>query len=344
MNTSEGSSVPFGLQQFACPFHIIKQTSPTQERVSFNGLQKTVHVVVKNAPFTIQLGLTSNIFMGQVLDLNNFTYDCVLLYDTDVCEKGVDYVKVKPVEFKATVNEAGDQVSLECRIKVLTSHHENNFFRVKIILLDPTSGQSYHPALITYSEPVRVISKPEQLKKKQPANKKRTANDILVETITRIEQQQAEQQRLIERLLAKKAEKAAAAQVVAPAPEIPKLPERKECEPGSEFEMAFRQFFEVYNCLPQEEKPVKIRKLVRNSAARDTERISEFLDLFMTEGLQRGLKNDLFSSGSSLSGCKCTSCPYQKELERIDEFYKDFLSVTPLDQSTASTEEKLFFA
>lgn len=317
-----------------CPLQLLKQTSPTQEKVTCNGMQKTVHVVVKNAPFNVHIGLVSNTFMGQLLDLNHFTYDCVLLYDSDASEKGVDFVKIKPLEFKATVNEAGNQLNLEVRIKVLTSHHENNFFRIKIVLLDPTTGLPYHPALVTYSEPVKVISKPEQLKKnKQPCNKKRTANDILVETIQRIEQQQQEQQRLIERLLTKKAEKVAFPAVVAPQPK----PEKKE---AADFENAFRNFFEVYNSLPQEDKPVKIRKLVRNSTTKDTERIAEFLDLFMTEGLQRSLKSD-FLSGSGLmnltSGCKCVTCPYQKELERIDEFYKDFLSPT-------ESEEKLFFS
>jgi len=347
MNTSAEPSVPFGLQHFGSPLQVLKQTSPNQERVSCNGLQKTVHVVVKNAPFTVQIGLINSMFMGQILDLNHFTFDCILLYDTDTSEKGVDYVKIKPLEFKPTVNEAGNRLTLEVRIKVLTSHHENNFFRVKIVLLEPTTGQQFHPALVTYSEPVKVISKPEQMKKsKQPSNRKRSANDILLDTITRIQQQQQEQQRLIEKLLTKKAEKSSAIHGVQPQQSLntqPKL-ERKDCD--SEFDSAFRLFFDLYNSLPQEEKPVKIRKLVRNSSSHDTERIAEFLDLFMTEGLQRSLRSSgvhtsntpsslSSSSSSSSSGCKCAACPYQRELERIDEFYGDFLSTTTLE-----TEEK----
>src|SRR5689334_4867362 len=47
---------------------------------------------------------------------------------------------------------------------------------------------------------IKVISKPEQLKKRPPS-KKRTLNDMLVETITRIEKRQEEQQALIEKVL-----------------------------------------------------------------------------------------------------------------------------------------------
>jgi hypothetical protein len=339
------TSSPFSLHPFSSPLTLIKQTSPNQERVSVNGLQKIVHVVVKNAPFTAQIGLVQPVFGNRVIDLNAFTFDCVLFYDTESLDKGVDFVKSKPVDFKATVNEAGDQVTFDLKVKVLTSQHENSYFRVKFVALDPTTGQPFHPSLAVFSESIKVISKPEQLKKKAPQNKKRTVNDLLVETIQRIEHQQQEQQKLIEKLLqhralaekhasALSAAAAAAATGTAPSSLPPQstsqtdqAKQKKGYEDGSEFEIAFRRFFEVYNSLPLDEKPVKIRKLIRNSSTRDTERISEFLDLFLSEGLQRTLKSDSFPG---LSGCKCVCCPYQKELERIDEFYKDFLSA-PLE-------------
>jgi len=88
-----------------------------------------------------------------------------LVYDSEGY-KGVDFVKVRPVDFKYTVNEIGDQLSMELRIKVLTSQHENIPFRVKVVLLDPNSGLPFQPDLSLLSEPVKVISKPEPLKKK----------------------------------------------------------------------------------------------------------------------------------------------------------------------------------
>eukprot|EP01103_Thecamoeba_quadrilineata_P014624 TRINITY_DN439_c0_g1_i2.p1 TRINITY_DN439_c0_g1~~TRINITY_DN439_c0_g1_i2.p1 ORF type:complete len:414 (-),score=81.56 TRINITY_DN439_c0_g1_i2:37-1278(-) len=374
------------------PIQLLKQTSSSQERISINGLQKSVHVVVKNAPFLVQIALTSQHFMNQMVNLNNFTFDAVLLYDSDSQqEKFVDYVKVKPVDHKPTVNETGDQVTMELRIKVLTSQHENSFFRVKIFLLDPNTGTPFHPSLVVFSEPVKVISKPEQVKKRSSpsasqvttnvsnptvtspttnASKKRNVNDLLLETITRIEEQQREHQMLIEKLL--RVSEANTQQIVhnqqqihqQQLPQLPMLPQilphqsqinpsqfmlpqleplkqfvevlpgsnSENCSAGqdgnsedTEFDRAFRNFFKVYNNLTAEDKPMKIRKLVRNSSQRDTEKISEFLDMFLTEGLQRIPPIDIVLQKNS--PCECSSCPFQKELQNIEEFYDDFLSL-----------------
>jgi hypothetical protein len=54
-----------------------------------------VHVVVKNAPLPILLGLQKNVLPGGVVDFGHFTIDCRLVYDTDgPTEKEVDFVKV----------------------------------------------------------------------------------------------------------------------------------------------------------------------------------------------------------------------------------------------------------
>jgi hypothetical protein len=98
---------------------ILKQTSPFEERVTRNGIQRDIHVVIKNSPFVVQMGVSRNC----EIDLNHIAFEAALLYDTDG-EKGVDFVKLKPIEYKCVPNEAGDQVSVELRIKVLTSQHE----------------------------------------------------------------------------------------------------------------------------------------------------------------------------------------------------------------------------
>lgn len=99
---------------------ILKQTSPFEERVTRNGIQRDIHVVIKNSPFVVQIGVARNC----EIDLNHIAFDCSLLYDTEG-EKGVDFVKLKPIEYKCVPNESGDQVSVELRIKVLTSQHED---------------------------------------------------------------------------------------------------------------------------------------------------------------------------------------------------------------------------
>lgn len=102
------------------------------------------------------------------------------------------------------------------------------FFKVKIQGQDPVSKQDV-PNLKVITAPIKVISKPEQLKKRQPAplpipnmtnpatpiaipinnivaappanNKKRTVNDLVVEAVTRIEKQQYEQSSVLERIM-----------------------------------------------------------------------------------------------------------------------------------------------
>jgi hypothetical protein len=119
---------------------ILKQTSPFEERVTRNGIQRDIHVVIKNSPFVVQIGVARNC----EIDLNRIAFECSLLYDTEG-EKGVDFVKLKPIEYKCVPNESGDQVSVELRIKVLTSQHEDillkNNYSALLLLRTFTSPQ-----------------------------------------------------------------------------------------------------------------------------------------------------------------------------------------------------------
>jgi hypothetical protein len=195
---------------------------------------------------------------------------------------------------------------------------------------------------------VKVISKPEQLKKRLPS-KKRTLSDMLVDTVMRIEKKQEEQQKLLENMMkqsssAEKRQRSDADMQLALWESMPSSEPSKEMicpesskkeEKSLDFEEAFVALMKAYNAMPAEEKPETIRKLIRNSSTRDTERLSELLDLFWTEGLQRepafGTKSNnrdrlSVASSSRDDGCSCSNCPHKQELERIDEFYKEFLS------------------
>lgn len=108
----------------------------------------------------------------------------------------------------------------------------------------------------------------------------------------------------------------------------------KKEEKPLEFDEAFANLIRAYNSMHAEEKPETIRKVIRSSSTRDTEKLSELLDLFWTEGLQRepsfnGKQNTrerLAALSGRDDGCSCLDCPHKQELERIDEFYKEFLS------------------
>jgi len=149
-----------------------------------------------------------------------------------------------------------------------------------------------------------------------------------------------EQQELIERLLEQqtsvlekrqkifRAEDPILPLIIEPYP-IEKL-EKKET-PAQEFETAFAALIKSYNQMSPEEKPETIRNVIRNTSVRDTERISELFDMFWAEGLQKDLGENhsshrLSAPFSKGDGCCCSECPHKQELERIDEFYKEFLS------------------
>ncbi len=113
----------------------------------------------------------------------------------------MDHLKEKPVLFKRLSDpNYPDCLKVECRLKVLSSQHEQSFFRVKIKGVHPVTGQDFYPPLYVISSPIRVISKSEQFKKK-PELKKLPFNSILAETISRIEKRQAEQELLIDHLI-----------------------------------------------------------------------------------------------------------------------------------------------
>lgn len=139
---------------------LLRQTSLHEEKVTKNGSTYNVHVVVKNSPFQVALSLKSP--KGD--SFTQCTYDIRLVYDESADNKEVAFVKVKPVEYKPTINESGDQISFDVKIKVLSSHHEDNFFRLKIEVWDPANET--FPKLCVLSAPIKVISKPLKHRKK----------------------------------------------------------------------------------------------------------------------------------------------------------------------------------
>jgi len=290
---------------------VVKQTSPFEERVTRNGIQRDIHVVIKNSPFMVHMAAARNCD----LDLNHVAFEASLLYDTEG-EKGVDFVKVKPIEFKCTPNETGDQVAVELRIKVLTSQHEDMFFKVRIQGQDPVTKQDV-PHLKIITSPIKVISKPEQLKKRgsnavaNPAaasvapvaatgaaatnSKKRTVNDMVVEAVTRIEKHQDSQSSMLERIL----QCVTTAQQHAPV--VPKqepnvfpvgswdqvptmLKLRKDSEPV-EFESCFVQLLKTFQSIDPMHRAEKVRRIARGLSVQENEGLSEFVDMLMTEGL-----------------------------------------------------------
>jgi len=143
---------------------LLAQTSSAQEKFSSNGVQKVVHNVIKNHPFTLRVGLNSD----STLNFNQLTPEAHLVYDAEGPEKEVDFVKSKPLEYFTHTNDKGDQLFVQIRIKVLSSQHEDMFFRVKVINF-LNSTKELIPNMTIYSQPIKVISKPDQIKKRNGA-------------------------------------------------------------------------------------------------------------------------------------------------------------------------------
>jgi len=176
---------------------IISQGDVSSEHFSKNGVTKQVHVVVKNLVFNMEVSSS--------MDLSKCSLEARLLYDFDREEDAknaleVSYVKNEPLEYKVSLTDGGYKASVELRIKVLTSQHEDMLFRVKLSAVDPLSGTTFG----VISQPIKVISKLTQLKGKStnpkevsPSIKKRTTNDMISTTLTEIHRQLQEQNKYI---------------------------------------------------------------------------------------------------------------------------------------------------
>jgi len=287
---------------------ITEQTSLLEEKFSKNGVQKNVHVVVKNNPFIVTLVvLDKHINFNQVATDIQLVYDCASL-------KEVDFVKLKPMDFKVKCNEEGDQLTVELRIKVLTSQLEDMFFRVKIALVDPHT-QKEIPHCMVLTHPIRVVSKPDQVKKKIK-KRKRAPTDNLMDTLNRIEVQQKEQQRLLKRLCVADTRDGSASGM------RPLQTESAHDVPVDAFHTAFVEFLAAFKQMTSvEDCSYKV-----NTSAQDAQIMCEILDLVRIELKKAGHSHTpddypphpaqsasipCAEPGHCPQVCSCASCPYR---------------------------------
>lgn len=176
---------------------VLAQGSVMQENFSKNGIAKQVHVVVKNLMFHVEVGSS--------VDLNKCSLEAKLYYDFDKEEDEkieVAYVRNEPLEYKSAVSESGFKATVELRIKVLTSQHEDMLFRVHLSAVDPLTGQAFG----CWTAPIKVISKLTQVNKKEKEatpSKKRTTTDVISTTLLEIQRQLDQQGKYIQMLVHK---------------------------------------------------------------------------------------------------------------------------------------------
>jgi len=310
-----------GVHSLSPQLVLVKQTSLSEEYISKNGSQKVIHVVVKNSPFGLTFGFTGpssqSPYVNALTDLHNYNVDIKLLYDSEL-DKEVDFLKISPLQVKSTLNQTGTKLTLEVRIKVLTSHMENSLFRVGVIVSDQMTKQGSYTI---FSEAIKVISKSDQIKKKKTSRKKRNFNDLLSDTLVQIETKQMEHAKILETLCDNNHSFLESTMKAYP----PKLP-----PPPPDFQTAFKDFLRSYITLSKEDKVVKIRKL---AGSQNTHDMVELMDLFWAEGLSRDIRESHQPRHTDVKHghvdhvevgpCTCEDCPYKKELHRIENFYDD---------------------
>lgn len=289
-----------------------------------NGVQKQVHVVVKNTPFHITLG-----FLNPSKDTNfiYLTAEALLMYDCEE-DRYVDFVRDKPLEYKGTMSPSGDTMKFEIRLKKLSSQLEDMFFKIRFRCVDANKQEI--PSLEVTSLPIKVVSKPEQAariigsgcekkgaEKKAPRAKKRSHNDMMYETIQRMEKQQQEQHNMLQALLTQQVPGPFSSTVCVPA-------SKKDNDSVVTIEQAICTLVSAFDAVPAAERPLKMR------------RIAEALPTSTTAAL-REISGHLQANAESLQRSSWTNTtaavPYTQPIDvasdllTVDEdFYTDFLS------------------
>jgi len=314
---------------------IIEQCSLAQERVAKNGEQKYVHVVVKNTPFNISVGFEN--ICDSNFDFNIVTVEALLMYDCEA-ERFVDFVNNKPLEYKGTISKNGDRMILEIRLKKLSSHLEDMFFKIRIKGVDTKTKQDI-PGLYTTSQPIKVVSKPEQVTrilqkqrgekpapKKTKTTRKRSYNDMMYETMQNIEKQQEEQKTLLKQLLEKQGQSSSTTGSSIGVLDI--LPSSSSSSNSSkkkgaatDLEQAIQNLLEAYDNTDPVERPLKIRRVLGNYSATHISTLLEISGQFQCN-VQREFPAQASNFNSSIQSSTSNA---QDDLQLIDDFYRELL-------------------
>jgi len=280
-----------------------------------------------------------------MLDMNCLSFDVKLIYDTQE-GKEVDFLKLKPLEYKVKVDSASI-VNIECRLKVLTRQLEDMFFRLRFVALDPLTKTELSPQLIAVSQPIKVISKPEQLRKTLPASHKRKTSELVCQSLEAIENEQKFQREMLEKLreqiqILNHEKRSAEMQNKKLQIQITEqLVERNDStdlkpikdDPDESLESSFQDLMVYFESIRNDMRSKKM-KLAIQTTSLSKDFISEFVDLFSAQGLRKpsgvgGTESVLVMGETSqfihpLEECHCQHCPHKDELKRISEFYHVF--------------------
>jgi hypothetical protein len=308
---------------------IEKQESLASDKFAKNGKNKVLHIVAKNIPFVLHVASS--------VSLNQHPLHAKLYYDWDseLDVKEVDTLKSSPIEYTSHVNSTALKSVVELRLGVLSSQHEQAYFRIKL----STSVAE------TWSQPIKVISKRNQVRKMLAKNEiapcnvnmsalpvpKRTATDSIAETLVRLEQQQQEQALLLRQLVSSSSKNSNdSSSNFQPITTQYVIPDPSEAD----FTTAFAAFLRSFKSIPVEDRPSKIRKAIFTLNDNDAQELGEFVGCYHTEMALASMDSVSFTSQNS--------SPVVEEGDdnnTFDGFYGEFLSSassSPLYSPTSS--------
>ena len=271
---------------------VVSQESLAKQIVAKNGIPRDVHVVVKNTPFNVVLNFGSSAKTPlDRIDFGRCTVGVDVHYDSENPNEGkkVNLLNTKPCEFKVHLNEKKvDEATLEIRMKVLTSQHEDMLFRLHISVSDELRKQIYR----TTSSAIKVVSKPDQVRRINGEKlKKKPHTDVVYDSLERIEDRQRKQQEdfatMFQMLRAVAATQPPQSLSVSSSSTYDPVTTAENKIDEMSFESAFSLCLKKFHTIPTDERPTKVRKLVSICTVRDSRAISEFVDLISVEGLGR---------------------------------------------------------
>lgn len=163
---SDESSLPI--------IHVEVVSSLAQETYSYNGSPKCVHVILKNSPCVVHLAAIPD----TSIDLRRASLSAVLVYDdNEVADprhlRTVNFVKKEPMEFFASAEEHG-KASVELRLNVLTSQHEDSLFRVLFTAQD-CGFTSY-----AVTDPLKVVAKADSVTRPGRSKQSRASKRLMI--------------------------------------------------------------------------------------------------------------------------------------------------------------------
>jgi hypothetical protein len=313
---------------------LLEQSYLFLESLTKNGGTKHVHYIVKQTPFTARFGLSGR----SSVNFKTCRLECELLYDLPT-RKEVEAIAGKALEYVVHPSPDGMACTVDFRIKVLTTQHQNNFFLIRATLVG--DGERLEVA----TNPIKSVSKPEQIRRRQtlaqqskgcdednemivvpsvsqPAppvssSKKRARSEELLSTLEEMKEAQRQQTELLCMLLQKQFQQPV---------------QQAEPEKVPTIDEALALLVRAYEAETCPERPMKLRKLASSFPSKDKSLLAEVGKIL--SGLQQTLPPETTPVSSLSSHVRDTAQPLA-----CNQFPMFDIGVPGIDLNTLNGED-----